>query len=432
MNSNKLIFALIIEILVVSLLLVLSFHLSKSTGNSWQIFSLGLLLYLFWHFYHLFQLVDWLRSKKCSHLIITVGVWREICNQLIQLQQTSRSRQKKLIKFLDNYRAFFNVIPDSVVILNQDNEIEWFNKNALLFLGLKKKKSIGKKITKILSDPALEDLLTDGHEEDQIELHSPIDKNRIYSIRIKPYIKGSRLLLARDISRLYWIDKMRADFIANVSHELRTPLTVISGYLETFEERFAQDETFLSPIQTMQKQSHRMENLIQDLLILSKLEADTDKQISSILLPIATIIETIINDARVLNVGKQHQIDIELDNKLMIAGNETELRSVFTNLISNAIRYTPEKGLIKIRWYKKNNKAYFSVKDNGEGIEAQHLQRLTERFYRIDKGRSRSEGGTGLGLSIVKHIMNHHQAVMEIESKIGKGSQFTCCFTLPK
>ncbi|MCU7818941.1 MAG: GHKL domain-containing protein [gamma proteobacterium symbiont of Lucinoma myriamae] len=182
----------------------------------------------------------------------------------------------------------------------------------------------------------------------------------------------------------------------------------------------------------MQKQSHRMENLIQDLLILSKLEADTDKKISSILLPIATIIETIINDARVLNVDKQHQIDIELDNKLQIAGNETELRSVFTNLISNAIRYTPKKGLIKIRWFKKNNKAYFSVKDNGEGIEAQHLQRLTERFYRIDKGRSRSEGGTGLGLSIVKHIINHHQATLEIESKIGKGSQFTCCFTLPK
>ncbi|MCU7938703.1 MAG: phosphate regulon sensor histidine kinase PhoR [gamma proteobacterium symbiont of Bathyaustriella thionipta] len=432
MNSNKLILVVAVELLIILLLLSLVTYFGSVTGNGWHAFSLGLLLYLIWHFFQLSQLIQWLRSKKFTHLALNFGMWREIFKQLTLLQQTSRTKQKKLIKFLDNYRAFFNVIPDSVVILNHDNEIEWFNKNAQLFLGLKKKKSIGKNILKVLKDPTLENLLSKKAKEENIELHSPVDKNKIFSIRVIPYIKNSRLLLARDISRIYWIDKTRKDFIANVSHELRTPLTVISGYLETFETRFAQDETFLHPIQTMQQQSHRMENLIQDLLILSKLEANTSKKIGSELLPVPIIIKTIINDTRVINLEKQHQINMDLDEHLMIAGNEIELQSVFTNLISNAIHYTPAKGIINILWYQKNNKAYFSVKDNGEGIESQHLQRLTERFYRIDKGRSRSEGGTGLGLSIVKHIINHHQATLEIESKVGKGSQFTCIFTLPK
>jgi len=208
MNSNRLLLVFGTEMFVVALFLALLFHFGASTGTSWQALSLGLCLYLFWHFYHVFQLIEWLKSKKCTHLPISFGIWREIFGQLVELQQVTHNRQKKLIKFLDNYRAFFKVIPDSVVILNQDNEIEWFNKNTQIFLGIKKKKSIGKNITKILKEPELAHLLANIHDDDYTELPSPVDKNKIYSIRIIPFIKGSRLLLARDISRLYWIDKM--------------------------------------------------------------------------------------------------------------------------------------------------------------------------------------------------------------------------------
>ncbi|MFK5893825.1 MAG: phosphate regulon sensor histidine kinase PhoR [Pseudomonadota bacterium] len=432
MNLRKTFLLLFLELLIVGLVLYGLFNLGQDFDNSWQLLALGLFLYLYWHLYFLFQLLDCLKSGKRCKSPLSIGIWHEIFIQLIQIQRQHNSRQKKLINLLDNYRVFVEAIPDAAVILKQNNEIEWFNKNAQHYLGLKKKKHLGKNLSQILSQSTLEEFLTasylDKNVEKGLELPSPVDKNRILSFRIVPYPKDFRLLLARDITKIHRIGKMRKDFIANVSHELRTPLTVISGYLETLEEHFTEDKTFLHPIQTMQQQSLRMENLVADLLLLSKLEANEDKHVGNKPIHIASMIEGIIIDAKLLNAEKNHKIETHIDQGLMIAGNQDELRSAFANLVSNAIRYTPKKGRIIIKWYQENNAVYFSVVDNGDGIAQKHLHRLTERFYRVDKGRSRSAGGTGLGLAIVKHILNHHNAVLEINSKVGKGTTFSCRF----
>lgn len=435
MNSNKLFTILFFELCIVGMALFILFFLGQSTQISWHLFSLGLGLYFFWHIYHLFRLIEWLSSKQCPHLDSSFGIWREICLHLVRFQKTSQTRQRNLVKYLGNYQTFVNKIPDAVIIINknnteQNNEIEWFNKTAQLTFLLKKKKHMGISINEIFTDPAVDDFLSSPGTNKRLELPSPIDQNKIFSLRIIPYHKSSRLLLFRNISRVYWIDKMRKDFVANISHELRTPLTVISGYLESFESYFEKDKKFLPAIQSMQQQSLRMGHLIQDLLILSKLESDMGKDKSKSLLPVPAIIESVIHDVKVLNSDKKYTIKSDIDSSLMMPGYENEIQSVISNLINNAIRYTPSGSLIQVRWYRNNKKNYFSVEDNGEGIEEKHLQRLTERFYRVDKGRSRNEGGTGLGLSIVKHVLNHHNAKLKIKSKQGEGSQFICCFNV--
>ena len=433
MNSNKLFSLLILELTIVFSALLILFYIGQVVASAWQFFSLGLAVYFLWHIYHIVQLLKWLNSKQCSYLFASYGIWKEICTQLTHLQQNSQSSQSKLVKYIDNYRTFVDKLPDAVFVINMDRleqgvEIEWFNKTAQRLFKLKKKKHIGVALKEIFPDPAVEDFLSIAKNKSRLELFSPIDQNKVFSLQVIPYHKSSSLLLFRDVSRVYWTDKMRKDFIANVSHELRTPLTVISGYLETFECHFENDKTYLIPVQTMQQQSLRMTNLVNDLLILSKLEAATGKDKNKPLLPVPAMIENVIKDAKVLNSGKIFRIESDIDYTLMMHGYENEIQSMMANLINNAIRYTPAKSLIQVCWYSHHKKIIFSVKDNGEGIEEKHLQRLTERFYRVDKGRSRNSGGTGLGLSIVKHVIKHHNGKLKIKSKVGKGSQFICTF----
>jgi two-component system, OmpR family, phosphate regulon sensor histidine kinase PhoR len=333
---------------------------------------------------------------------------------------------------MDKFTSPFEAIPDAAIVLSSNNKIEFFNSRAQSFFALKKKKHLGKNILHIIEVPELAEFLSIGDVENKIskgiEISSPANKDLMLSLSILPCTNGTRLLLARNISKIHRINKMRKDFVANVSHELRTPLTVIKGYLEVLGERLADDETLLIPIQEMQQQSQRMENLVQDLLLLSKLEANADKEVNSDLIQIPLMIKSLIKDVKHLKKDKNIKITSEIDEELLITGNDYELQSAFSNLINNAIRYTPENGHVHIEWSKKSNIICFSVSDDGEGIATKHLHRLTERFYRVDKGRSRNEGGTGLGLAIVKHILNHHHASLEITSKVGKGSKFCCLF----
>jgi two-component system phosphate regulon sensor histidine kinase PhoR len=230
--------------------------------------------------------------------------------------------------------------------------------------------------------------------------------------------------------RLHLLERMRQDFVANVSHELRTPLTVLHGYLETLMEQ-TKNASKKKIFEQMQAQTSRMERLVEDLLLLSRLEADTPKEENFKFVDVVSLLQQITKDAEALSANRNHQIFLTADSRVKILGFENELRSVFSNLIFNAVNYTPDQGVIDIRWYHDNQHAIFSVKDSGIGIAPEHLPRITERFYRVDRDRSRSSGGTGLGLAIVKHVLLRHDAQLKIESTPGKGSCFSCVFKLP-
>lgn len=223
------------------------------------------------------------------------------------------------------------------------------------------------------------------------------------------------------------LDKMRQDFVANVSHELRTPLTVIHGYLETLLDQTDDDHPWHEILMQMYQQSENMEKLVADLLLLARLETD-QPTIDKAPVAVASMLKNICEEAKVLSGDKQHQFNLELDYELNISGQERELRSAFSNIIFNAVNYTPANGNITVKWYCDGNKIKLAVTDTGIGIEQKHIPRLTERFYRVDKARSRSKGGTGLGLAIIKHVLLRHHAQLQIESEVSKGSTFTCVF----
>lgn len=248
----------------------------------------------------------------------------------------------------------------------------------------------------------------------------------IISLQLVPYGFNQKLLISRDITRFEKLETMRRDFIANVSHELRTPLTVISGFLDTLTHEETTPDFDKRALTLMSEQALRMQSLVEDLLVLSRLEND-QRKINETNVNITNLLNEMLRDAQSLSTEK-HQIELNIATQSQLLGNETELRSAFSNLISNAVRYTPEGGKIHIHWQEENGKGIFYVQDSGIGIEAQHIPRLTERFYRVDTSRSRETGGTGLGLAIVKHVLNRHEAHLEITSEIGKGSRFTITF----
>jgi two-component system phosphate regulon sensor histidine kinase PhoR len=265
-------------------------------------------------------------------------------------------------------------------------------------------------------------------QEVTLDIASPVDQNMQLSVRVVPYAEELRLFVARDVTRLQQLSQVRSDFVANVSHELRTPLTVVSGYLQTLR---AQEKLCPEPwkpvLSEMQAQTDRMTSVIQDLLLISRLESGQSSSPSEQVY-VPEMLRRIHAEAQTLSGDRRHMFSIEADSSLHLLGVESELYSAFSNLVVNAVQYTPARGLIRIRWYGDENGAHFSVEDNGIGIPEQHLARVTERFYRVDAGRSRNSGGTGLGLSIVKHVLNRHDGRLHIESSPGKGSLFRCDF----
>ena len=242
------------------------------------------------------------------------------------------------------------------------------------------------------------------------------------------YGNNEHLMLVRDVTRIHQLEQMRKDFVANVSHELRTPLTVICGYLETLLDNVDEiNPRWGRALQQMQQQGGRMQNLLNDLLLLAKLEA-TDYPSDNQPVPVDLLLLSIKGDAQALSNERGHRISLEADNSVRLKGSETELRSAFSNLVFNAVKYTPDNGEIRIRWWADDQGAHLAVQDSGIGIDAKHLPRLTERFYRVDSSRASNTGGTGLGLAIVKHVLLRHRARLDISSVPGKGSTFTCHF----
>lgn len=385
--------------------------------------------YLCWHLYNLYRLERWFTHGKKFHPPEAPGIWGEVFYHLYRLQQRNRKRKRKLGVMLKRFQNSTAAMPDAAVVLGKNYEIEWLNKAAQHLLGLQSPQDKGKPITNLIRSPAFCDYLANGDEQATIRLASPHDPNLILVIRVVPYARHHQhLLLARDITPIQRLEQIRSDFIANVSHELRTPLTVINGFIETMRD--AEDECTLlweRPLLLMAQQTARMRNIVDDLLLLSRLESEPVMNMVEPIL-VANMLNTICEEARVLSGEQNHHLSLRADKNLILEGHPEELRSAFSNIVFNAVRYTPAGGKIVVRWYEDIDGKHFEVRDTGEGIAPEHLPRLTERFYRVDVGRSRSQGGTGLGLAIVKHVLNRHQGHLRIESIVGEGSTFWCDF----
>jgi two-component system phosphate regulon sensor histidine kinase PhoR len=390
-------------------------------------FLLFCLTYLSWHLYNLYRLDSWFSKGKKIYPPEAPGIWGEVFYHFYRLQQRNRKRKRKLGEMLKRFQESTAAMPDATVVLGPNYEIEWFNKAACQLLGLQSPRDRGQPITNLIRYPSFyRYLANDNLENTTIKFVSPSHPEIMLSVSVIPYGDNQHLLLGHDITQLHRLEQIRSDFIANVSHELRTPLTVIAGFLETMRDAEDCTQEFQRPLLLMAQQTARMRNIVEDLLFLSRLESEpaTDRGTPVV---VADLLKTIYEEAQVLS-GEQHHITLEVDETVIIYGHTEELHSAFSNLVYNAVRYTPPGGDISIRWYQDAEGIHLAVHDTGEGIAPEHLPRLTERFYRIDVGRSRLQGGTGLGLAIVKHVLNRHKGHLHIESEVGKGSLFRCDF----
>ncbi|SHM01890.1 two-component system, OmpR family, phosphate regulon sensor histidine kinase PhoR [Rhodanobacter sp. OK091] len=333
------------------------------------------------------------------------------------------TRSRRLAANLRDLRNAASQLPDAVVLIDQQQQIRWFNHAAESLLGLRRPQDRGVLLQQRMADSELAGWLRDGALEPLNDATAPGQADSQLNVSMLPFGDHEQLLLARDISHLNRLEQIRRDFVANVSHELRTPLTVIHGYLELIDP---EDVPELAPVLgEMRAQSKRMGQIVEDLLTLSRLE--TQHQIADERVPMASLLATVRKEADALSQGR-HRILLESSAEADLLGSPKDLHSALSNLVSNAVRYTPAGGTITIRWQREPGGAVYSVSDTGFGIPATHLARLTERFYRISSSRSRDSGGTGLGLSIVKHVLNLHQAQLQIESAPGVGSTFACHF----
>jgi two-component system phosphate regulon sensor histidine kinase PhoR len=390
---------------------------------------LGLSLYLGWNLNQLQRLHRWLKQHQTDESPPDgYGLWGEIFDSIYHLQRRDQRARGRLQAVIDRFQESTAALQDAVIMLDRDGNLEWWNLAAETLLGLKSPQDSGQSIGNLVRHPRFKEYFEQGKYSEPLELPSPINDHLRVNFQITRYGNDDHLMLVRDVTRVHLLEQMRKDFIANVSHELRTPLTVIAGYLETLLDNVEDvNPRWRRALQQMQQQDRRMQTLLNDLLMLAKLEA-TDYPADNQPVAVDELLQSIQADALALSGERQHRISLEADASLQLKGSETELRSAFSNLIFNAVKYTPDQGSIQIRWWRDTAGAYLSVQDNGPGIEAKHLPRLTERFYRVDSSRNASTGGTGLGLAIVKHVLMRHRGRLEITSILGKGSTFTCYF----
>lgn len=406
--------------------------IGRSSGNPLFPLLIAVAFYLSWHLFQLYRFTLWLESPKHRPRPYAMGIWQIIIKRVDELRQRGRRRKRKLSRMLSGFLESTGALPDATVVLNDEGGIEWWNSVASEVLDLKRKCDKGARIETLIQDPVFLTYLSDGDYSRPLQMPAPVNDSITLEVRIVPYGKGKRLLQARDITRLNQLETVRRDFVANVSHEVRTPLTVVHGYLETMLDAADMGLKRWIPImEQMQQQSLRMQSIVDDLLLLSRLETGEGTEGQGVV-NVKLLLQCILDEARQVSGEQGHHFTLKADEKLMLTGFSNELESVFSNLIFNAVRYTPAGGKIDIRWCLNGLGPRFSVTDTGIGIEPKHIPRLTERFYRIDVGRSRQSGGTGLGLAIVKHVLTRHGGQLKVESQPGSGSTFSCSFPLSK
>jgi two-component system phosphate regulon sensor histidine kinase PhoR len=413
--------------IAISAVIGLGVGLLLGAGAGWAVFSLGLLAQIAYHLKHFFQLERWAQNPSPEVELGGDGIWYAPFSRLYRHERELRREIEALRAELERFAAAGQALNDGIVALSAGGRIEWCNHSAENYLGLDPRADRGQPITNLVRQPSFVAYLNGGDFAVPLRIRAVRGgDSRVFSIRIVPYGPERLLLQVKDVTEAERLDQMRRDFVANVSHELRTPLTVLDGFLETLREIELEPEERANYLAMMAEQSERMLRIIQDLLTLSSLESapplSDDQRIDA-----AALIDKLLRDAQALSGGR-HAIRLQAEGQGDLRGSESEISSAFGNLVSNAIRYTPAGGVVTLSWRIGPEGAEFAVEDTGIGIEAQHLPRLTERFYRVDRGRSRESGGTGLGLAIVKHALNRHQASLDIKSVPGKGSRFAVRF----
>jgi len=413
-----------------AVLLIFSLMLWFVTGDllaAILFFSIFLLARLIYHLHELFLLESWLVDSENRPLPDGSGLWEEAFSRLNRLMRQMREERMRHSAALQHLEQATSALPEGVVILDEADHIEWCNPQAEQHFGLDGVRDVGQQITYLARQPEFVQYLTMRNFTEPLVLRGARKDGLTLSIKLVPYSSNKKLLISRDITRMERIETIRRDFVANVSHELRTPLTVVNGFVETMHDMPSlENDMARRALELMGEQTQRMERLVNDLLTLSKLD-NTLNALQEENVDMVALLRALYQEGQSLS-GKRHSMKLELECDCGVLGNAEELRSAFGNLISNAIRYTPQGGEIVLRWQARNEQPSFSVRDSGVGIAPEHIPRLTERFYRVDRSRSRETGGTGLGLAIVKHVVNRHQAQLEIVSEEGKGSTFSITF----
>ena len=414
---------------IAALGLALGLLAGAAWGWGWACAATGLAALLAYHVVHLARLARWLDDPVPGQVPEGSGSWDAVLSALHRYERAASGRQKELADALAQLRRAAQAMPDGVVLLDAKNTIEWCNDQAAAMLNLDPREDVGRPIANLIRDPAFIDYLGMRERDGARAVRVPLSRGLLLSVQLIRYGEAQTLLLARDITQSERVETMRRDFVANVSHELRTPLTVLVGFLETVRELKLDPQRVRDYLGMMREQASRMHRIIEDLLALSVLESAPPPAAEGV--RVAPLLERLRTDATALS-GARHSIVLQGRAQVDLLGAETELASAFGNLLSNAVRYTPPGGRVTLAWHDGPEGASFSVEDTGLGIAPEHIPRLTERFYRVDRSRSRETGGTGLGLAIVKHALARHQASLEISSIPGSGSRFTARFPVSR
>src|SRR5580658_6049070 len=395
-------------------------------GNIWGGLACALALHLAWVLAYLFRLEWWLRHRNYAEPPDVGGVWGEIIAQIVRLHRRKRFHKQRFVQLMRQLQRSTAALPDGVVILNAQREIVWFNRMAARLLNLRRTADLGMRIENLLRAPEFVRYLAAADFANPVVVRTTTGEDGFLSLQVAPYGDGQLLLLVRDVSRQMRLEAVRRDFVANASHELRSPLTVISGYLETLAQDPILDAELKGPLAEMRRQAERMTAIIRDLLALSRLE-ESDEVEGGEPIDIAALLALLRKDVLARAVHPQ-EVRVRIESAAQLLGDEPEIHSAFSNLVDNAAKYTPTEGAIEMRWWQDEDGGHFAVSDTGMGIPPEHIPRLTERFYRVDAGRSRATGGSGLGLAIVKHVLQRHEGTLEVQSTLGSGSTFSCHF----
>ncbi len=365
-----------------------------------------------------------LDGHKRVPLFVTRGLWAEIFARVDKIRAKARNRKKKYHRLLREVRESTGALSDGGIILNSEHEILWFNPAATRLVGLDPTIDIGNRLDNLLRHPDFAAYLAAPTGEG-ITIPSPKEEGGWLTVQIIPYGQDQRLAIVRDITRQMQLERTRRDFVANASHELRSPLTVISGYLDTLGDDEEMPQGWRAPVGEMRRQADRMTQILGDLIELTRLES-AEREAPHEFVDVGGLLKLIAKEFQAAGAGPA--VELKLATDIALVGSESELHSIFYNLVNNAVRFTPPTGRVRIEWRAEGDDAVFEVVDTGIGIAPEQIPRITERFYRVDPGRSRAMGGTGLGLAIVKHALQRHEGTLNIQSREGEGSTFSCRF----